>query len=38
LNVRQLPKRKLKVTKGKVWAVPATEIAIKILGAGLKES
>ena len=26
-------KENLKVTKGKVWTVPATEIAIKILGA-----
>jgi len=26
-------KQKLNVTKGKVWAVPATDIAIKLLGA-----
>ena len=26
-------KERLKVTKGKVWTVPATEIALKILGA-----
>lgn len=26
-------KQRLKVTKGKVWTVPATEIALKILGA-----
>ncbi len=26
-------KEKLKVTKGKVWTVPATEIALRILGA-----
>ncbi len=26
-------KESLKVTKGKVWTVPATEIAIRILGA-----
>jgi pyruvate ferredoxin oxidoreductase gamma subunit/2-oxoisovalerate ferredoxin oxidoreductase gamma subunit len=25
-------KQKLRVTKGKVWAVPATDIALKILG------